>query len=217
MVFFSERGEQVEWKASGYDEPADLGERLVRAGFVPEEEEALVLGESEVLVHDVELPPGIRLREVDAGDEDAFRRIHRLWCRVWSPDLDATGCAAAWETSHAARLVQEKEQSGDDLVIVLVEEADGSHEGEALCAAWLRFAPGTDFASLWGGSTHPDWRGRGLYRATVAHRARIAVERGYPLIRVDCSPDSRPILTALRLRAVATTTPYVLPVAAPAP
>jgi GNAT superfamily N-acetyltransferase len=217
VVFFSERGEQVEWKTYGYDEPADLGERLVRAGFVAEEVEALVLGESAALVHDVELPPGIRLREVDAGDEDAFRRIHRLWCRVWSPDLDTTGCEAAWETSHAARLLQEKELSGDDLVIVLAEEATGPDVGEALCAAWLRFAPGTDFASLWGGSTHPDWRRRGLYRATVDRRARIAVERGYPLIRVDCSPDSRPILTALGLRAVATTTPYVLPVAAPSP
>jgi hypothetical protein len=214
VVFFSDRGEQVEWKTYGYDDPADLGERLERAGFVAGDEEALVLGESALLVHDVELPTGVRLREVEADDEATFRRIHRLWCRVWSPNLDAAGCEEAWAGSHAARLLEEKELSGDDLVIVVAEEAEA---GETLCAAWLRFTPGTDFASLWGGSTDPDWRRRGLYRATVAHRARIAVRRGYPLVRVDCSPDSRPILTALGLRAVATTTPYVLPVPAPSP
>lgn len=206
-AFFRERAEEVEWKTYDYDEPADLGDRLVRHGFVPEDEEALVLGESARLVHDVDLPPGTRLREVGAGDEAAFRAVHRLWCRVWSPDLDAEGCEAAYTTSHAERLRVEKDRSGDGLVVVLVEEVDG---GRPLCAAWLRFTPGTAFASLWGGSTDPGWRGRGLYRATVAHRARIALERGHPLIRVDCSPDSRPILLALGLRAVATTRPYVL-------
>jgi len=29
--------------------------------------------------------------------------------------------------------------------------------------AWVRFHAGSQFASLWGGSTLPDYRGRGLY------------------------------------------------------
>jgi hypothetical protein len=49
-----------------------------------------------------------------------------------------------------------------------------------------------------------------LYRATVTHRARLARDRGYQFMRLDTSPDSRPILVRLGLRAVATTTPYVL-------
>ena len=60
------------------------------------------------------------------------------------------------------------------------------------------------------GTTHPDWRRRGLYRATLAHRAALAIERGASLVRVDTSPESRPILLALGLYAVATTVPCVL-------
>jgi hypothetical protein len=48
-----------------------------------------------------------------------------------------------------------------------------------------------------------------VYRALVAHRARLAEQRGKTLLQVDCSPDSRPILERLGLVAVTTTTPYV--------
>ena len=44
--FFADRGLRVEWKTYDYDEPADLGERLLRAGFVKEDDEALILGEA---------------------------------------------------------------------------------------------------------------------------------------------------------------------------
>src|SRR5260221_394280 len=37
-------------------------------------------------------------------------------------------------------------------------------------AARMLVHPGTGFASLWGGGTAPDWRGRGIYRALVARR-----------------------------------------------
>ena len=94
--------------------------------------------------------------------------------------------------------------SPEALDVVVVEE---SEEGPVLCAGWLRYSTGTDFASMWGGSTLPGWRRQGLYRATVAHRARLARERGYRFMRLDTSPDSRPILMHLGLSAVATTTP----------
>ena len=55
----------------------------------------------------------------------------------------------------------------------------------------------------------PEWRGRGLYRATLLHRARLGLDRGKEYVRVDASPDSEPILRRLGLHRVATTTPYV--------
>ena len=72
-----------------------------------------------------------------------------------------------------------------------------------------QIAPGTDFAGLWGGSTLPAWRGRGIYRALVARRAQLAVGHGYRFLQVDASDDSRPILERLGFVAVTTTTPYV--------
>lgn len=68
---------------------------------------------------------------------------------------------------------------------------------------------GTGFASLWGGSTLPEWRRRGIYRALVVHRARLAAQRDRTLLQVDASDDSRPILERLGFVAVTTTTPYV--------
>jgi hypothetical protein len=80
---------------------------------------------------------------------------------------------------------------------------------EVVCAGWIRFLSGTEFATLWGGVTRSRWRGKGLYRATVAHRARLAAERGATYLQVDASDDSRPILERLGFLQVTTTTPYV--------
>ncbi len=77
-----------------------------------------------------------------------------------------------------------------------------------VAAAWLVFQPGIEFAGLWGGSTLPGRRGRGLYRALVARRAQLVVARGVRYLQVDASDDSKPILLRLGFRAV-TTTPYV--------
>ncbi|MGQ4375726.1 GNAT family N-acetyltransferase [Streptomyces sp. SAS_267] len=67
--------------------------------------------------------------------------------------------------------------------------------GERLaCAAFAVYEPGTDFVALLGGATLPEWRGRGLYRAMIAARAREAVARGFGLLHVDASPASAPIL-----------------------
>lgn len=193
VEFFSGRGELVEWKTYSYDEPADLAVRLAAAGFVAEADETLLLGEVEGLVHEVDLPPGVRLRGVTS--EADLDRVNALMKTIWGRDA-----GDGW-------LNREMRANPEALDVVVAEE---SPDGPVLCAAWLRYSPGTDFASMWGGSTLPEWRRRGLYRATVSHRARIARERGYRYMRLDTSPDSRPILERLGLQAVATTTPYVL-------
>ena len=92
---------------------------------------------------------------------------------------------------------------------IMVAETDEEAGGEVVSAGWIRYLAGTEFVTLWGGSTLPEWRRRGIYRALVAQRARLAQARGYTLMQVDASDDSRPILERLGLVAVTTTTPYV--------
>ncbi|MGI8524104.1 MAG: GNAT family N-acetyltransferase [Nocardioides sp.] len=191
--FFTGRGEKVEWKTYSYDEPADLPERLAAAGFVAEGPETLLLGEVGGLIHDVDLPAGVQVRVVTSAADLA--RIDELMKTIWGSD-------------HGdGSLARELRANPDALDVVVAEE---SPDGPVLCAGWLRYSVGTHFASMWGGSTLPEWRRRGLYRATVSHRSRLALARGYRFMRLDTSPDSRPILQRLGLRAVATTTPYVL-------
>jgi GNAT superfamily N-acetyltransferase len=78
-----------------------------------------------------------------------------------------------------------------------------------VCAGWVRFQAGTEFATLWGGSTLPAWRSRGVYRAVVAYRAQLAAAHGFRYLEVDASSESRPILERLGFVAVTSTTPYV--------
>jgi GNAT superfamily N-acetyltransferase len=203
LEFFTERGQSVEWKTYGYDEPADLPERLVRAGFTAEDPEVVLLGRCADLVHDVELPPGVRLTEPTT--EDQWARVGELVEAVWGRE----------GVDISAALRAEQEARPDLMTTTVVEDVE---TGQAVSYAILRMTEGTEFCGLWGGSTLPAWRRRGLYRALVSHRAAAALERGYPLARVDTSPDSRPILIRLGLHAVADTRPYTLdPAAAQAP
>jgi GNAT superfamily N-acetyltransferase len=191
---YAARGMDVEWKFHGHDRPADLPERLVAAGFVPEQEEVVLVGLAAPLADpDPPLPAGVRLREVtDRADLDP---IDDLKVAVWGGD----------HSDQAGAL--EREIAADPSGITVVSASAG--EGAVVSAAWVRYVPDTGFATLWGGATRPEWRGRGVYRALVAYRAWLAVERGYTYLQVDAMPMSRPILERLGFVAVTTTTPYV--------
>ena len=126
-------------------------------------------------------------------------------------DLDRIAAfeRAAWEDEDnqgwIADMLEAERKADPNGISIVVAEAGG----EIVCAGWVRFVSGTDFATLWGGATLPAWRGRGIYRATVAHRAGVAARRGFRFLEVDASSDSRPILERLGFSAVTTTTPYV--------
>lgn len=189
--FFSERGERFEWKLHGHDLPADLPERLRAAGFVPEDRETVLIGVADEIAGEPRLPEGVSLREVTRRED--LDRIDALELAVWEE-----------EVGPAAILEAELATNPDGMVVVVAEAGD-----LVACAAWVRFEAGTEFATFWGGATLPSWRRRGIYRATVAYRASLAAARGYRLLEVDASDDSRPILERLGFVAVTTTTPYV--------
>jgi hypothetical protein len=193
VEIFRARGEEVEWKLNGHDEPADLGDRLRAAGFVPEDLETVVVGPVAALAAAVPvLPEGVRLREVTSRED--LERIRAMEEAVWNEDR-----------SHLVTgLAKEVEADPQSITIVVAEAGD-----TVVSAGWVRYLRDTSFATLWGGSTLPEWRKKGIYRALVAYRARLAEQRGKALVQVDCSPDSRPILERLGLVAVTTTTPYV--------
>jgi GNAT superfamily N-acetyltransferase len=86
-------------------------------------------------------------------------------------------------------------------------------DGQAVSGGRVDFEDGVEFAGLFGGITLPEYRGRGLYRATVAKRAELARERGYRWLYSDALPTSRPILERNGFVAMTTTTPFVIPAA----
>jgi hypothetical protein len=192
--FYAARGASVEWKLHGHDLPADLPGRLVAAGFEPEDRETVVVGLAAPLAERApQLPAGVRLLEVTELAD--LERICAMESEVWGADR-------SWQAGALRREIEADPES-----ITIVIASDGSER--VVSAGWVRYVPGTGFATLWGGSTLAAFRGRGIYRALVAYRAQLAVERGFTYLQVDASDDSRPILQRLGFVAVTTTTPYV--------
>jgi GNAT superfamily N-acetyltransferase len=189
----AEVGREFEWKLYGHDGPADLGDRLLAAGFEPEPTEALMVAPVAGLLTDAALPDGVRLQQVvDAAGVELVVEVHT---RVFGDGGDRM------RSRLLARLADDP-----DTLSMVVAVADG----EPVCAARMEFCPGTGFAGLWGGGTLPAWRGKGIYRALVAHRAREAAAAGYQYLQVDASDLSRPILERLGFAVLSTTTPYLL-------
>ena len=197
VAYFAQLGRHSEWKHYDYDVPADLSQRLVAAGLHREEAEALVVGDTTAVLEACRAAgraAGIRVRTALLPDDlPAIAELHSI---VWGEDW-------SW---LAAELEQEK-AAGPDKIEIYVAEDEAT--GALMSSAWVRFQPGTDFAGLWGGSTHPDWRRRGAYRALVAVRGEVAADRGVRYLQVDSAPDSQPILKRLGLIRLATTTPHV--------
>lgn len=191
---FDALGVAAEWKLYSHDRPADLADRLVAAGFVPEDEETLMAGAVTPLAAEPVLPEGVRIVDVtDAEGVALMDEAHRAAFGPGSADTRELLLRCLGQDTAALTLAM----AGDVPV----------------SAARLEFYPGTGFAGLWGGGTVPEWRGRGVYRALVAHRARLAAARGFQWLQVDAGAQSRPVLERLGFRALATTTPYVRPAA----
>ncbi|MFD9703963.1 GNAT family N-acetyltransferase [Lentzea sp. NPDC059081] len=188
--FFAARGQQFEWKTWGHDIPADLPERLTRAGFEPDDRETVLIGRAEEMAAPVHLEDGITLRET--RDEADIRK-------AVASSSEAFGKDVGFLTDY---LLGKKDDP--DTVIVLAEAQD-----RVVSSARLEVVKGTEFAGLWGGSTLQEWRGKGIYRALIARRAETALRRGVKYLQVDATEDSRPILERLGFVAVTTTTGYV--------
>ena len=196
VEFFRERGESVEWKLNGHDEPADLADRLRAAGFVPRGpgdrrgRAGRAAGRRALPVP----PEGVRLREVTSRAD--LERIAAMEEEVWHERPGRT-----WSTGLA------KEIDGRPAVDHGRGGRGGRDGGQRRLGPLTRPTPASPpcgavrrcRSGAAGASTGRWWRtGRGWPSSA-----------GRTLLQVDCSEDSRPILERLGLVAVTTTTPYV--------
>ncbi|MCX4616253.1 MULTISPECIES: GNAT family N-acetyltransferase [Streptomyces] len=192
MRYFGELGREFEWKLYGHDKPEDLGKRLRAAGFVAQPEETLMIAELGDLALDAQPPEGVRLLPVtDRAGVDLVADVHE---QAFGTD----------STRMRHQLLAQLTGDEDNVVAVVALAGD-----VPVSAARMELVPGTRFAGLWGGGTIDSWRRRGIYRALVAHRARVAAERGYRYVQVDATSQSRPVLARLGFEPLTTTTPYV--------
>lgn len=183
-------GYGFEWKTYDHDSPADLKARLTAHGLEGDDVEAL-------LVMDLENCPDVYLQPVTADVRqvgvDQLAEVVQIQEQVWGGNFD-------WLSKQLAQNLADQ----PDYWQVYVAYVDGT----PACAAWVSFAEASQFAGLWGGSTLPDYRKKGLYTAVVAVRAQEAIRRGYRFLMVDASDMSRPILQKRGFQLLTYTTPF---------
>lgn len=183
---------EVEWKTRGHDRAPGLHDALVARGFVPEDPESIMIGEARLLAQRVEIPPQVTIRR-SRSDDEVFAAGEMQGLVFDDPD---------WRSRAESLVARLHGDPSTELWIALVHDV-------VVSAGRLEPVADTEFAGLWGGATLPDWRGRGIYRALTAERARSALARGIRYLQSDSTEFSRPILERSGLLKVSTTTPYV--------
>ncbi len=165
------------WEVGTHATPSDLTERLLELGLVDDEPTPLAVGM--VLTEPpAAAPPGIEVRRVKTAEE-----------RLASETIAAVAFGGPVPTEPPP-----PSDDPDNVAYLAFVQ------GRAVARASASF--GERAVSLFGGSTLPEARGLGAYRALVAARWEDAVARGTPALVTQASPMSRPILARLGFREV---------------
>lgn len=182
---------RVEWKTRGHDNAPGLHEALLAHGFVPGAEESIMVGEARLLAVEVGLPEGVVLRQVT--EKADVRAMIVMQDEIFGEPV----------SDERVRALLHRLSLADGMQLWVAQA-----RGQLVGAGRLEPVQGSDFAGLWGGATRQEWRGRGVYRALTAARARSAMSVGKTYVNSDSTEYSRPILERAGLVKVSTTTPY---------
>jgi hypothetical protein len=180
-------GVGFEWKLYTHDAPPHLLSLLQRSGFSIGETEAVMIYD----LSDAPLPPsGHEVRRItDPAQFADFLLV--------ADDVETYDC-----TQIVAHLKQALADRSTQHLAYITYVND-----EPAAIARLHTHPDAHFAGLYGGSTRPAFRSRGLYRALVSARAADAMKLGARYLLVDALPTSRPILERLGFHHLTDTIP----------
>jgi Fe2+ transport system protein FeoA len=165
------------WEVGSHATPDNLVDRLLALGLVDDQPTALAIGM--VLTEPpAQGPVDVEVRRAQTPEEH----------------LAADQIAAIAFGQSVPTEPHPRDDDPDNVVYLAYVD------GIAVARASGSF--GEHGVTLFGGSTLPDARGRGAYRALVAARWEDAVARGTPLLVTQAGPMSRPILAQLGFREV---------------
>ncbi len=187
-------GHGVQWNVYGHDEPADLAERLGMRGFRVQARETVMVVRSDDVRAAKEAPPEASVvrvrREEDLGE---FVRVQEeVWGNRFTP----------WDLRWFAASFRGE---GDPVGVLVARVA-----GEPAGAAWVALPENRSFACFFGGTVREAFRSRGVYRALVCARARLAREAGFPWLVADANSSSRPRLERMGFAPLCARTEMVL-------
>jgi predicted GNAT family acetyltransferase len=187
ISYFESIGHDFEWKVYSHDTPPDLKDRLATHGFEAEEPEAILVLDLLEIPEVLSRPVSHDVRRIEA--QDKISDVISVQEQVW-PGEDFS-----W---LRRRFIDALINYPGDLSVYVAYM-----DGLPVSSGWIYFHKQSQFASLWGGSTLPDFRKRGLYTALTAVRAQESLRRGVRFLTVDAGPMSRQVLEKLGFRLIA--------------
>lgn len=176
ITYFRGLNQRFEWKLYEHDTPPDLRERLLQHGFEAQEPDAVMVLDLEEAPHALLEPVTADVRRITHPDQ--LPDVIQILEQVWGGDFN-------WVTERHGDYLKLPDYFSSYVAYV---------DNIPACVGWTFFHPHSQFASLWGGSTIADFRGRGLYTAVLATRVQEAIQRGYRFMTIDASQMSRPIV-----------------------
>jgi hypothetical protein len=165
------------WEVGTHGTPEDLVDRLLALGLVDDEPTPLAVG-MVLTAAPAQAPSGVEVRRAESYDE------HLTASRI---------AAVAFGGPVPTEVSPPVHDPNNSVYLAYVD-------GEPVARGSASFSE--HGVTLFGGSTLPEARGRGAYRALVAARWEDAVARGTPVLVTQASPMSRPILAQLGFREV---------------
>jgi hypothetical protein len=189
---FAARGtSEFNWWLSPSTTPADLRERLIDLGAVPEPQgeraTAMVLDRPPV----GSVPDGVRVEAVQTLEQ--FRQLQQILLDI--DDTTPRERADALLADLPGRWAGYRSLARHGFIAFV--------DGEPVSAGQIAMLDSRR-ALLTGGATRSWARGRGCYRALVIERWRLMSALGMQSMVVQASDMSTPVLTALGFRATAT-------------
>jgi len=188
--YFAPFSQPLTWKIYEHDRLPDLHQKLIDNQFVEDPEPAAVMVfdvKSKTL--DTRDVPGVEIRHIK--EPDGLRDIVEVLNTVYGNDN-------SWVYR---RLGLHLKIPG----YLSVYAAYG--QDRPVSVAWTYFPDG-HFATLFGGSTVVEYRGRGIYTSLLAARLSEINRRGYPFAVVEAGKLSKPIVANLGFEHLTTVWDY---------
>ena len=176
--WFRERGLGVQWNVGPWDRPEDLGERLLRHGFIRSGDQALMLRFGLDDLDDIAVNPDIEVVETQTRPD------------LWEASLQVAATAFKWPPEQI-----ENERDGwfEDLRSEPIRSYMALVDGKPVADSHLYLQSGV--AYLGGAATLPEYRSRKIYSTLLRRRLERARDEGYEVAMIHSEPMSRRVVS----------------------
>ena len=186
--YFKKLNQTLMWRVYDHDQPSNIGDCLTANGFTPSPKGTMMV---------------LSLEHTDI--KDAGHDIRRVTTTDALKDYLKISQAAFGDDEVADFEYFEQLLALDDFSFFC-----GYVDGQPAVCSHLQIQPNSIFGQLFGGGVSEAFRGKGLYRASVATRVALARVRGLKYLTTEARETSRPILESLGFVALTKETTWIL-------